>query len=40
MFCKSKKAFTLIEMMAVLAIIGILLGLVVTAVSGSMKASR
>lgn len=40
MTSKMKKAFTLIEMMVVLAIIGILLGLVVTAVSGSMKSSR
>lgn len=35
-----KSAFTLLEMMVVVAIIGILMGLVVTAASGSIKASR
>ena len=37
---KSRKAFTLVELMAVIAIIGILMGIVTTAAANSIKMSR
>ena len=37
---KAKRAFTLVELMAVLAIIGILMGIITTAAANSIKMSR
>ena len=39
-FVKAHSAFTIVELLVVVAIIGILLGIVVTAVTGSMKTAR